>query len=86
MIFLCFPIEMLITRIYIKGSLSSSKLLTEMNTFVYPPEYSDSRLSKTRIFFFLVWLDYIVKEKWSSLSIWGGLLFSRFLCWKRALH
>lgn len=42
---------MLITRIYLKGGLSSSKLLTEMKAFLYSLEYGNSRLPKTRIFF-----------------------------------
>lgn len=33
--FLCFPIEMLIIRIYFNSGLSSSKLLTEMKVYVY---------------------------------------------------
>lgn len=51
---------MLITRIYFNSGLCSSKLLTGIKESVYTVEYSDSRLSKTRIFLVLSWEDELV--------------------------
>lgn len=65
MIFLCFPIELLIARIYFNSGLSSSKLLPEMKGFVYTiVDYL-----KLEYFYFLFWrMSYSLNKELNKMS------------------